>query len=744
MPSDGDSRTAYAALGAAGWIGVHWPEHLGGRGLTPLHTVACEESFGYHWLPLSGYLLSVKTIGNALSRFASPEIQERLLPEVAAGRLVFCQGFSEPDAGSDLASLRTTAVDRGDRFVVSGRKLWTSSADYADWIYLAVRTGTQPRHRGLSVLVAPIDTPGITVSAHETLGGGTIGEVELEDVEIPRDMLVGTLDGGWSVLMGTLDHERVTSEKVGVVLWLLDQLDGLAETRGRPRAAAPAARRGAGGAPARAARGGPARPGTPRVGAELDGEAGGGAPDAAHRGRGGRARRPGRADRVGHDDAAGPDRRVPPRGGGDDDLRRRGRGPAHRDRAPGARVPGVAPLPLDGVRVLEHAQYVAGPFAGMLLADLGADVVKVEPPSGDAWRHYEPFDTGQSRCFYALNRNKRSVVIDLKTAAGRQANAGLIGTADAVIHNLPADRAARYGLDRESVRAANPRAVWCSVSALGSDGPDAGVTAFDLVAQALSGLLLADPRPGDPVPRRAGGIAMADFTAGLLSAISVLAGLAGRTADREADAAGVEVSLLGAALAVQAQRFVSIPEVDAGRTAPAGLATAGDLAERALDVTRGRRARAVLPRYRASDGFFVLTCLSEAQRRTTLQLLELEDRFVANPQARPATLAERVERRQLVTRFEERLAQAPAADWIARFRAAGVPAGEVRALGQLFDDPQVQANGLVQEVAAPGAPVRLLGGLFKVDGVPVTARRGVPALGEHTHEVLGTTAGALA
>jgi 3-oxocholest-4-en-26-oyl-CoA dehydrogenase alpha subunit len=231
MPSDGDSRTAYAALGAAGWIGLHWPERLGGRGAAPVTTVACEERFGYHWLPLSAYLLSVKTIGNALLRFASGELQERLLPEVAGGRLIFCQGFSEPDAGSDLAALRTTAVDRGDRFVVSGRKLWTSSADVADWIYLAVRTGDAPRHRGLSVLVAPIDAPGVAVSAHATLGGGTIGEVALEDVEVPRSQLVGELHGGWAVLMGTLDHERVTSEKVGVVLWLLDALDALAGTR---------------------------------------------------------------------------------------------------------------------------------------------------------------------------------------------------------------------------------------------------------------------------------------------------------------------------------------------------------------------------------------------------------------------------------------------------------------------------------------------------------------------------------
>jgi 3-oxocholest-4-en-26-oyl-CoA dehydrogenase alpha subunit len=229
MPSDGDSRAVYRALGAEGWIGLHWPLELGGRGLTSLHTLACEERFGYRWLPLSGYLLSVKTIGNALLRFAGAELQERLVPEVAAGRLLFCQGFSEPDAGSDLASLRTGARRDGDQFVVSGRKIWTSSAEYADWVYLAVRTDPdRERHRGISVLVADVTTPGITVTTHRTLGGGTIGELELDEVEIPAAQLVGELHGGWQVLMGTLDYERVTSEKVGTVFWLLDSLAPLA------------------------------------------------------------------------------------------------------------------------------------------------------------------------------------------------------------------------------------------------------------------------------------------------------------------------------------------------------------------------------------------------------------------------------------------------------------------------------------------------------------------------------------
>jgi alkylation response protein AidB-like acyl-CoA dehydrogenase len=227
MPSDGDSRAGYEAMGREGWIGLHWPEELGGRGLSPLLTVAAEERFGYHWLPLSGYLLSVKTIGNALIDHASAELQERLLPEIAAGRLVFCQGFSEPEAGSDLAALRTTARRDGDRYLVSGHKVWTSSASLADWIYLAVRTDADAArpHRGISVLVAEMSSPGIEVREISAVGGGVLNEVFLDDVSVPADQLVGEENGGWRVLMGTLDHERVTSEKVGIVLRVLDDLE---------------------------------------------------------------------------------------------------------------------------------------------------------------------------------------------------------------------------------------------------------------------------------------------------------------------------------------------------------------------------------------------------------------------------------------------------------------------------------------------------------------------------------------
>lgn len=234
MLSDGDSVEVNTALGRAGWIGMSWPAELGGRGLSRLDATLVEEVFGYHWLPLSSYLLSYKTIGAALERFAPPGLRDALLPPIARGELVFCQGFSEPGAGSDLGALTTRAVRRGDSFVVDGQKIWTSSAQLADWIYLAVRTSAEePKHRGISVLVAPMDTPGIEVRTFPTLGGGVLCEVFLDGVEVPAANLVGELHGGWRVLMYTLDFERITAEKVGGAVWVLDGVEGWLRERGQ-------------------------------------------------------------------------------------------------------------------------------------------------------------------------------------------------------------------------------------------------------------------------------------------------------------------------------------------------------------------------------------------------------------------------------------------------------------------------------------------------------------------------------
>lgn len=232
MPSDGDSREIYRRMGEAGWIGLHWPRELGGQGLSFLETAAAEEVFGYHWLPLSPYLLSCRTVGNALLRFGSREQVETLIPRICRGELLFCQGFSEPEAGSDLAALKTTARPAPGGFLVRGQKIWTSSAHIADWIYLAVRTDPEgPKHRGLSVFVLPMNTPGITVRAFPTMGGGLLAEIFMEEVFVPTSALVGPLNEGWRVMLYTLDFERVTIEKVGALRWILDELEHLLRER---------------------------------------------------------------------------------------------------------------------------------------------------------------------------------------------------------------------------------------------------------------------------------------------------------------------------------------------------------------------------------------------------------------------------------------------------------------------------------------------------------------------------------
>lgn len=204
--------------------------------MDPVEATWIEERLGYHWLPLCGYLLTVKTIGCALLRFGSPDLIERFLPGIVAGQVMFCQGFSEPGAGSDLASLNTRAVRTKAGWMVNGHKVWTSSADLADWMYIAVRTDTGlSRHRGLSVMLVDMRTPGITVEIHHTLGGGTFGEVILHDVFVPAENVVGEVNVGWPVILGSLDFERVTSEKVGVTLRVIEDLESLMDSRSARR-----------------------------------------------------------------------------------------------------------------------------------------------------------------------------------------------------------------------------------------------------------------------------------------------------------------------------------------------------------------------------------------------------------------------------------------------------------------------------------------------------------------------------
>jgi crotonobetainyl-CoA:carnitine CoA-transferase CaiB-like acyl-CoA transferase len=390
-------------------------------------------------------------------------------------------------------------------------------------------------------------------------------------------------------------------------------------------------------------------------------------------------------------------------------------------------------LPLEGTRVVEYAQYVAGPLCGVLLADLGADVVKVEPPGGDAYRHVMPVAPGLGRFFLPLNRGKRSVVLDLKAAAGRRDSERLVATADVVLHNFPAGRAWRFGLDWESLHDAHPRLVVGAVSSFGRSGPLAGSPAYDLVAQAHAGLLTSHASRGDRVPVRAGGIPLADLAAGFLLSTGVLAALA--RARESGVGELVEASLLAAAMAVQLQDLVWIGgEADE----PIGaLATRADLDARADEIAGGVAMNPYYRTYEAADGFLAVACLNLGQREAFLGLFDLEDATVAAPDLVPDDPSVLREKKRVTTEIERAFAREDAETWIERLGAAGVPCGVVRMRESLLADPQVEAERLVGAIEQPGlGPVRLLAPFVRV-GADAPLARPAPELGAHTDAVLG-------
>jgi len=394
-------------------------------------------------------------------------------------------------------------------------------------------------------------------------------------------------------------------------------------------------------------------------------------------------------------------------------------------------------LPLEGIRVIEVAQYVAGPLAGSLFAELGADVIKVEPPGGDAYRSVMPIAPGIGRFFIPLNRGKRSVVLDLKSASGRDSLAALVAAADVVVHNSPAPRAETFGLDWESLHRAYPALVVGVVTSFGPHGPLAGSPAYDLVAQGRSGLLTSHASRGDSVPVRAGGIPMADLTAGHLLATGVVASLV--RAQTVGEGQLVEVSLLGAALAVQIQDLVWLGGEAEGH---ATAATRRDLTARANEIAGGLAMNPYYRCYEAADGFLALACLNLAQRQAFIELFGLGDATIATPDLVPADPSVLAEKRRITGLIEAAIAAEPVEAWLARFGAVGVPAGPVLARETVHADVQARANGLIHNVEQPGlGAITMLGGVFRIDGDDPPASRPAPVLGADTDAVLAEVNG---
>jgi len=389
-------------------------------------------------------------------------------------------------------------------------------------------------------------------------------------------------------------------------------------------------------------------------------------------------------------------------------------------------------LPLEGVRVVEYAQYVAGPLCGVLLADLGADVVKVEPPAGDGYRHVMPAAPGIGRYFVPLNRGKRSVVADLKTEEGLVTSERLLGSADVVLHNFPRGRAERFGLGWDALHAAHPKAVVGRITSFGTTGPLADAPAYDLVAQARAGLLTAHASRGDGVPVRAGGIPIADLTAGFLLASGVLAALVRARDTGQGEL--VDVSLLAAALAVQLQDLVWL----SGESSPDETLAAGraHLEARAEEIAGGVAMNPYYRCFEASDGFLAVACLNLAQRQAFLELFGLDDATVEAPDLVPGDPAVLAAKEELTDRIAQAFSARSVAEWSERLEAVGVPCGPVQRREAVGADAQVVAEHLVREIDQPGlGVVKLLAPFVRIGGgVPEPAA--APSLGEHTDVVL--------
>jgi crotonobetainyl-CoA:carnitine CoA-transferase CaiB-like acyl-CoA transferase len=371
---------------------------------------------------------------------------------------------------------------------------------------------------------------------------------------------------------------------------------------------------------------------------------------------------------------------------------------------------------LQDVRVIDLSAYLSGPYCSMVLADHGADVIKIERPGeGDEARRMPPFINGESAPFMLWNRNKRSVALDLKEARDHALCLDLVREADVFIENFKPGVAERLGLGYDALAALNPRLIYCSISGFGQTGPYRARGGFDLMVQAMSGIMSVNG-PEDGPPHRVP-MAIADIGAGMFAAIGILAALQART--RTGCGQHVDTALYDAAVAF-------------GLYEAAHLFATGESPPR---LGQAHRGSAPYQAFRTSDGWITIGANTQS---LWIKLCAVIGRGELAQDPRFCDNAARVANRPaLAALVQESLARATTRAWMARFEAAGIPAGPVQTYAEVFADPQVTAREMVAEIAHPSAgTTRTLGIPVKLSATPGELRRPAPRLGEHTAEVL--------
>ncbi len=382
----------------------------------------------------------------------------------------------------------------------------------------------------------------------------------------------------------------------------------------------------------------------------------------------------------------------------------------------------MANPPLKGVRVIELARILAGPWAGQMLADLGADVIKVESPEGDDTRKWgPPFVKGKdgenlsAAYYHACNRGKRSIAVDFSTPEGAETVRKLVAKADVLIENFKLGGLKKYGLDYESLKAINPRLVYCSITGFGQSGPYAPRAGYDFIVQGMSGLMSITGAP-DGEPQKVG-VAVTDIFTGLYSVIAIQAAL--RHAGATGEGQHVDMALFDSQISVLANQNLN-------------FLVSGTPPERMGNAHPNIAPYEVLP---VSDGHFILAVGNDSQFAkfcavAGLDGLPTDPDFATNA----ARVANRVRLREYMLAA---LAKFTRDDLLARLEATGVPASPINDIGQMFDDPQAIARGMRLDLDdGRGNTLPSVRAPMVMPGTPLVYDRPSPRLGEHTAEIL--------
>jgi crotonobetainyl-CoA:carnitine CoA-transferase CaiB-like acyl-CoA transferase len=378
--------------------------------------------------------------------------------------------------------------------------------------------------------------------------------------------------------------------------------------------------------------------------------------------------------------------------------------------------------PIAGTRVVDLTRILAGPLCTMMLGDMGADVIKVEPPgSGDDTRTWgPPFVNGEAAYFLGVNRNKRSITLNAAGAAGQKILGALTAKADVLIDNFKLGTLAKWGFDDAWFEHNAPRLVRCQITGYGSSGPKAALPGYDFVLQAESGLMSICGEP-DGMPTKYG-VAIVDVCTGMLACSSILAALNAR--ERTGKGQKVEVSLYESSLAM----LVNVA---------ANVLAAGCGGGR---FGNGHPSIVPYTTYRAADAMIALAVGNDVQFSRTAEVLGHPE-WAGDP--RFASNRARVENRGVIDGLiGEALGRDHAEAWLGKLKAAGVPCGRINSVARALEDPHAVARGMVETLDHPviGA-LRVLGIPVKLAGTPASIRRPPPALGQHTEEILGQELG---